>query len=106
MGNKETILKKLKEFKGKLKKEFSVDKIIFFGSRANGKPNKDSDIDLIIVSKEFEGKRFRDRSLGFYDYWDLDYPVDFICYTNKEFNKLKKQITIVGEAVKKGIEII
>ena len=40
-----------------------------------------------------------------YDYWNLNYPVDFLCYTPKEFNKLKNQITIVREAVRDGIEI-
>lgn len=105
MDNKKTIIKKLKEFKNKLKKEFQVNKIIFFGSRASGKPYEDSDIDLIIVSKDFKDKKFRYRSIGFYNYWNLDYPVDFLCYTPEEFNKLKNQITIVREAVKEGIEI-
>ena len=104
MDRKE-IIKKLKEFRDKLGRRVSIEKIIFFGSRANGKPNKDSDIDLIIVSKDFRGKKFRYRALEFYDYWNLDYPVDFLCYTPEEFNKLKKQITLVNEAVKKGIEI-
>jgi len=40
-----------------------------------------------------------------YDYWELDLPVDFLCYTPKEFDKLKNKITIVKEAVENGIEI-
>jgi len=40
-----------------------------------------------------------------YDYWNLNYPVDFLCYSPEEFNKLKKQITIVRGAVENGIEI-
>jgi len=59
----------------------------------------------MIISKNFRRKKFRYRSLGFYKYWNLDYPVDFICYTPEEFNRLKKQITIVKEAVENGIEI-
>lgn len=105
MDNKKTIIKKLKEFKNKLKKEFRINKIIFFGSRASGKPHKDSDIDLIIVSQDFQDNKFRFRATRLYDYWDLDYAVDFLCYTPEEFNKLKKQITIVREAIKEGIEI-
>jgi len=64
-----------------------------------------SDFDLMIISKNFRGKKFRYRSLGFYQYWNSDYPVDFLCYTPEEFNRLKKQVTIVREAVKRGIEI-
>ncbi len=104
MGN-QTIKKNLRQFKENLKNKISVERIIFFGSRASGKSYKDSDIDLIIVSKSFRGKKFRYRAIGFYDYWNLNYPVDFLCYTPEEFNKLKKQITIVSEALKKGIEI-
>ncbi len=105
MGEKTTIVKNLRRFKEDLKKNIAVEKIIFFGSRASGKPKIDSDIDLIVVSKNFEGKAFRYRSIGFYENWDLNYAVDFLCYTPKEFKKLKKQITIVREAVNRGIEI-
>ena len=105
MGRRKTILENLKKFKENLKKRIDINRVIFFGSRASGKPHKDSDIDLLIVSKDFRDKKFRYRAIGFYDYWDLDYPVDFLCYTPEEFNKLKKQITIVKEAVEKGIEI-
>lgn len=105
MGNKKNIIKQLKKFKSNLKKNIYINKIIFFGSRAKGKPRKYSDIDLLIVSKDFRKKKFRYRAIGFYDFWDLDYPVDFLCYTPEEFQKLSKQVTVVSEAVKDGIEI-
>ena len=103
---KDTYLeKKLKEFKSRLNRNIPVKKMIFFGSRAIGKPHKYSDIDLIIVSDKFKGKISYERSLGFYKYWDIDYPVDFLCYTPEEFKKLSRQITIVRDAVRKGIVI-
>ena len=105
MGKKETIVKKLKGFKNALKKKIAIDSIIFFGSRAYGRPHRDSDIDLIIVSKDFERKKFRERAIGFYKYWDLDYAVDFLCYTPEEFKKLSKQVTLVSEALLRGIRI-
>jgi len=104
MDKKEHI-NNLKEFKKKLSKLISINKMILFGSRAYGTPKEWSDFDLMIVSTDFRKKVSFRRSLGFYKYWDLDYPVDFLCYTPEEFNKLKKQITIVKEAVKRGIEI-
>ncbi len=79
--------------------------MFFFGSMASKKQHKYSDIDLIIVSSKFKRLNFFKRGARMYDYWNLDYPVDFLCYTPEEFNKLKKQITIVREAVKEGIEI-
>jgi len=105
MGRKKSVKEKLKMFKEKLCKEMPVRKIIFFGSRARGKKGKDIDVDLIIVSPKFNGLDFFQRGAKMYNYWDLDYPVDFLCYTPEEFNKLKKQISIVKEAVEHGIEI-
>ena len=104
MGKK-TIINQLKAYKNDLSKDVSVYKMIFFGSRAKGRFHKDSDIDLIIVSPKFRRLNFFKRGAKMYDYWSLNYPVDFLCYTPEEFNKLKKQITIVKEAVKKGVEI-
>ncbi len=104
MGRK-TIVKQLGEYKNTLSKNVPIYKMIFFGSRAEGGFHPDSDIDLIIVSPKFRRLNFFKRGAKMYDYWTLNYPVDFLCYTPEEFNKLKKQITIVREAVKEGIEI-
>jgi len=104
MGRK-TDINIVSKFKEKLKEKFSIKEIIFFGSRANGKPIRWSDFDLIIVSDDFEKVNIFERAGMMYDYWEIDYPVDFICLTSKEFNKLKKGITLVSEALKKGIVI-
>jgi len=105
MGKKKIIEAELRKFKEMVSKDFPVSKMYFFGSRATGKPHKYSDIDLIIVSSKFKRLNFFQRGAKMYDYWNLRYPVDFLCYTPEEFNKLKKQITIVKEAVENGIEI-
>jgi hypothetical protein len=103
MGRKE-IIKLVKEFMLQVK-EIDLQKIILFGSQATGKANKESDIDLIIVAKGFENMDFFERVKKMYQHWNLDYPVDFLCYTPKEFAKKKKRINIVSEAIKEGIEI-
>ena len=95
----------VKTFKKKLSKEMPLKKVILFGSRAKGKTHKWSDFDIIIVSDNFKGKISYKRSPELYNYWEENYPVDFLCYTSEEFNKLKNKITIVREAIKKGIEI-
>ena len=104
MGQK-AVVKQLKVFKNTLHKDVPIDKMIFFGSRAKGKFHRDSDIDLVIVSPKFRRLDFFKRGAKMYDYWNINHPVDFLCYTPEEFNKLKKQITIVREAVREGIEI-
>ena len=103
MDRKE-LIKKLGEFKKKIEKKYDIDFIILFGSRVKGKIHEASDVDLIIVGK-FKGKNSLQRAPKLYLEWNLDLPVDFLCYTPNEFNKLKKQISIVKEAIKNGIEI-
>ena len=105
MSKKEHLIKSLKKFLEKLGKDINIEKVILFGSRARGDFNSQSDIDLIIVSDGFENMSFFERVKKVSYYWEIDYPVDFICYSPKEFNKLKNQISVVREAIKEGIEI-
>lgn len=99
------LIKALKEFKKKIQSKYAIEKMILFGSRATKNYHKESDVDLIIVSKDYDGIKSFKRSHRLYDDWDIDLPVDFICYTPEEFEKLAKRITIVREAEKEGIEI-
>lgn len=99
------IIAKLKQFKSKVSKDYPLERLVFFGSRVVGKPHRWSDIDLIIVSRKFKKMDFFQRGARMYDYWKLDSPVDFLCYTPKEFREKSKQISIVREAIKEGIEI-
>ena len=103
MDRKKYLVGELGQFIKKLSDEFSIQKIILFGSRATNNFKKESDVDLIIVSKDFKGMDFFERGAKMYDYWDIDLPVDFICYTPYEFNNLKKKISIVREALSNGI---
>jgi|SRR3989344_1091238 len=105
MGEREFIIEKLREFKKELSGEIKVDKIIFFGSRARGDFRKESDVDLIIVSKDFKNKNFLKRAVGMYKHWSLDYPIDFLCYSTDEFKILEKRISIVSHALKEGVVI-
>jgi uncharacterized protein len=105
MDKKKPIIMKLEKFKINASREIPIEKLIFFGSRVKGKPHKYSDVDLVVVSRIFKEMKFFERPVKLYDYWNLGYPVDFLCYTPEEFEKMKKQITIVREAVREGIEI-
>src|SRR3989338_869734 len=99
MGKKES-LEIIRKFVKNLSKDFSIEDVIFFGSRAEGNAHKDSDIDLIIVSDGFEGKGFFERTSKMYDYWDALVAVDFLCYTVEEYERLKRRISIVSVALK------
>lgn len=98
---KSRLIQQLKEFKQRNR----ISKLYLFGSMASGKTHPWSDVDLLVVARRFRGKGLLERAPGLYMDWDLDYPVDFLCYTPDEFNKLRKRIGIVKETVEKGIEI-
>lgn len=105
MGQSKSLNRKLKLFLQEISLEYPIEKFILFGSRATGKVTPDSDVDLLVVSSKFRGKRRMDRSPPLYLKWNLHYPVDFLCYTPEEFERKKKQVGIVQQAVKEGIEI-
>lgn len=102
---KNALMGRLRAFKKALSAVLPIEKMIFFGSRAEGHAEKWSDIDLIVVSKDFRGKRPLERGLELYEKWDMDYPVDFLCYTPEEFEKAKKMAGIVSHALKHGLPV-
>jgi hypothetical protein len=105
MVRETNIIKKLKHFEKEIRKEINLDKFILFGSYARGNQREDSDLDVILVSPSFISIPFYDRSYGLRKKFGKSLPMDIICLTPEEFNKLKKKITIVREAVENGIEI-
>ena len=89
----------------KLRKDFPDAEVVFFGSRAKGNALKESDFDLIVVSKAFEGTNFFKRIEKMYDYWSEPETLEVFCYTPKEFEEKKKEIGLVQEAVQTAIAI-
>jgi predicted nucleotidyltransferase len=58
---KENIDSIIHSFLDSIKNEIRIDKVFLFGSYTKGTSSKYSDIDLAIVSRDFEGVRFFDR---------------------------------------------
>lgn len=96
-----------KDFKERAGKKYAIKRVVLFGSQATGKTREGSDMDLLIVSEkskkksEFMSELFRE--------WHINqkkkFPIDFICFTPKQFSKLSRQITIVKQALEEGVEI-
>ena len=102
--DKETF--KIRGFLRQVNKKFSPEKIILFGSRARKDYLKHSDYDLIVVSDKFRNIPFLKRLELLHELWRYKYGLDIIAYSPEEFEKKKKQIGIISQAVKEGIEII
>ncbi len=105
MGQRENIINELKLFKKELSRHVPIQKMMLFGSFAKGTPHQWSDVDLLLVSPAFRKKKFHQRLRGLNDYWTLSKPVDFLCYSPEEFDKLRKSISLVKTIVKEGVDI-
>lgn len=105
MGERKPLMKDLKVFFQEVSKKINLQKAILFGSMAEGRAGPASDYDLIVISKDFEGKKSYKRPSMLYLYWNIDAPVDFICLTPEEFKEKAGRITIVKHAVQNGIEV-
>jgi predicted nucleotidyltransferase len=48
--------REIARFVKRIAEEFSPDKVILFGSFADGKPSKDSDVDLLVIMRHSKKK--------------------------------------------------
>lgn len=106
MGSKtDGLIEDLRRFRRKLQKRYAIERMILFGSRARGQAREFSDVDLIIVSRKFHRKGAIERAAPLHLEWDLEVPVDFLCYTPEEFRRLSARGGLVKEALREGISI-
>lgn len=108
MAKREII--KIKEILIKLLQErgIHIEKIVVFGSYAKGKESKDSDIDLIIVSKDFRNKDIFERvelTRGIHGKLieEVMKPFDIMYYSDREW---KEGRSLIVNAAKEGGKII
>lgn len=78
---------------------------ILYGSFAKGKPKKDSDIDLVIVSKDFRKMNLRERLevLGIAAVRIMQ-PIEARGYTPEEMN-VKRPASFLEEILATGVNV-
>ena len=92
--------KKIDEVATRIASRFNPYKIILFGSYANGTPNDDSDLDLLIVQDsdlpmQKRGLDIRMALIG------TKIPLDILIYTKLEFEQEKsKNSSFFNSAIK------
>jgi hypothetical protein len=57
------------------------------------------------LARSFEGVPFVSRPVELYQYWHTRPGVELLCYTPEEFDRKRREISIVREAVREGIEL-
>ena len=86
-------------------KKLSLDKVILFGSYSKGEETSESDIDLLILSKDFRKKTIFEKAeiMGDLD-WELvsntKKPFDILYYSDEEWEN--DQSLIIREAKQHG----
>ncbi len=100
--SRDGLIQELRAFRRKASKRYTIQKLVLFGSHARGDARGDSDVDLIVVSDAFRRKNAVDRAYLMRCEWDLDYAVDFLCYTPEEFRLYSKAPGIVRQALREG----
>lgn len=83
--NKQAELKKLKAVTKRIVESYDPEKIILFGSYAWGRPNEDSDFDLLIVKKN--KKDFLTEQKKVRKIIDGEIAVDILISTPEEVKK-------------------
>lgn len=101
------IIREVRDFKEKAGRKYGIQRVILFGSQARGKTREGSDIDLLVVSDKFRSRAdfMSELSAEWHLVQKRKLPVDFICFTGKEFDSMSKKITIVKQALDEGVVI-
>ena len=91
---------KIDDVVSRIATKFNPDKIILFGSYANGTPNDDSDLDLLIVQETDLPMHKRGTDIRLWLIGSM-IPVDLLIYTQSEFDQEKnKRFSFLSSAIK------
>lgn len=105
MGPDPDVVNAIQRLRERFRDDIPIERAILFGSRARGDDRSDSDADVLLVSPAFEGKSAMERGVDLHLAWDVDVPVDLLCYTPDEFEELKDRPSLVRVAVEEGVEV-
>jgi uncharacterized protein len=96
----------IKEITRRLVKTYDPREIYLFGSYAWGKPNDDSDLDVLIVVDECKSKTSERTFPASIALKDLLIAKDVIVYTKKEFEERVEDVTTLLYRIKDEGELL
>ncbi len=76
----------IQEMTQRLVAEFQPEQVILFGSRAWGTPDKDSDVDMMIIVSESDASEYERMVRAYESLGDLIVPTDVFVKTRAEFD--------------------
>lgn len=94
-------INKIKEFGRQIGEQFHAQKVVLFGSYAQGRPTEDSDVDLLVIGP-FKG-RSADKSVEIRMKLRPQFPVDILVRTaEKVHQRIKMGDCFMREVLEKG----
>lgn len=86
-----------------LQKGIHVEAIILFGSYANGQPREWSDIDLAVISPDFESRPMNERqsTISRLTWQQADLRIEPIGYSPSEYHNPGRH-SFIGEIIRTG----
>jgi predicted nucleotidyltransferase len=87
--DKDAAVEAIRKFKKALeRKNIKVDKIVLFGSYAKGTQKDGSDIDVAVISKDFQGKDYWTRIEILTDaIYEVFEPIEAVPFTPEEWER-------------------
>ena len=73
--------------------------VYLYGSYAYGKPNEESDLDLLVITEK-ERKDLYKKVMN--ELWDYEIPVEMVIYNRKEIEQKLAWNVMVQEVLKRG----
>ena len=105
MATEKHVQKIAREYVSRLARNITVKQAILTGSWARGSHLEDSDVDLIVVSDDFERMALPERLVYLQKSWTSGLPLEAFGYTTSEFRKLRRNSSYVKDAVQHGIPL-
>lgn len=91
---KKNVLELIQKFQRSLEEQhIHIQKIILYGSWANGNAHDDSDIDVVVISDSFKGKGYWERiELLSRAIYKIFAPIEAVAMTQEEWNNKSSSV--------------
>jgi predicted nucleotidyltransferase len=91
LGDNRPLMTRLEEFLCDANTAVPLHRVLLFGSTAKGTRKAESDVDLIVISKNFDNVPELERSGRLLDMWSYSEHLQVLAYTPKEFRQVKER---------------
>jgi hypothetical protein len=82
-----------------------AERVLIFGSRARGTASEESDLDVIIIAREFGAVPFLRRMPMLMKMIPFPKHIDYLCYPPREFNRVLNASSFLTNALNAPIEL-